>query len=53
MGNANCTTLNKARKLTNVENEKCTLQDREYVEKTENNGKVEAKTVETGYGEKQ
>jgi hypothetical protein len=39
MKNEHCRTWNNARKQKNVENEKCTLQDLEYDEKTEEHGK--------------
>ena len=39
MRNAHCRTWNMATKLKITENEKCTLKDLEYGEKTENHGK--------------
>ena len=39
MRNIPLTTRNIMKSLKNVKNEKCTLKDREYGEKTENHGK--------------
>ena len=40
MRNAHCRTWNMASKMKNIENEKCTLQDLEYCEKTEKTWKI-------------
>ena len=45
MRNAYRRTWNMARKLKNLKNENCTLQDLEYGEKTENHGKGETHTL--------
>ena len=52
MRHTHCRTWNMARKLTNEENEKLTLQDLGYGEKTEKRVKREMHTVGPGYCEK-
>ena len=48
MRHKHCRTWNMARTLKNVKNEKCTLQDLDYGEKTEKRGKRDRNTIWPG-----
>ena len=45
MRKAHCKTWNMSRKLKNVKNEKCKLQDLDYGMETEKRGKLDTNTV--------